>query len=64
VPTAIKVAHAVNGTKVTKLFDLYAYHHLPLDSLQERLDQEGIQYSDSVPRFPRIKLYAILRDRS
>jgi hypothetical protein len=38
VPTAIKVAHAVNGTKVTKLFDLYAYHHLPLDSLQERLD--------------------------
>lgn len=56
--------HPVNGTKVTKLFDLYAYHHLTLDSLQERLYQEGIHYSDSVPRFPRSKLYAILRDRS
>ena len=56
--------HPVNGTKVTKLFDLYAYHHLTLDSLQERLYQEGIPYSDSVPRFPRSKLYAILRDRS
>ena len=56
--------HPVNGTKVTKLFELYAYHHLTLDSLLERLYKEGIPYSDSVPRFPRSKLYTILRDRS
>jgi site-specific DNA recombinase len=56
--------HPVNGPKVTKLFDLYAYHHLSLDGLQDRLYQEGIHYRDSVPRFPRSKLYAILKDRA
>jgi site-specific DNA recombinase len=56
--------HPVNGTKVTKLFELYAYHHLTLDSLLERLYQEGIYYTDSMPRFTRSKLYTILRDRS
>lgn len=34
--------HPVNGTKITKLFELYAYYHLNLDSLLERLYQEGI----------------------
>ena len=56
--------HPVNGTKVTKVFELYAYHHLTLDSLLERLYQEGIYYTDSMPRFTRSKLYTILRDRS
>lgn len=56
--------HAVNGPKITKLFQLHAYEQLTLDGLRDRLYQEGILYSDSCPRFPRSKLYAILRDRS
>lgn len=56
--------HHVNGTKVTKLFGLYAYHHLTLYSPQERLYQDGIYYNDSVCCFPRSKLFAIFRDRS
>jgi len=54
----------VNGPKITNLFHLHAYGQLTLDGLRERLYQEGILYSDSCPRFPRSKLYAILRDRS
>ncbi len=56
--------HPMNGAKVTRIFDLYAYHQLTLDSLLERLYEEGIYYSDSQPRFTRSKLHAILRNRS
>jgi DNA invertase Pin-like site-specific DNA recombinase len=56
--------HPVNGPKVTKLFELYAYHNLTLDQLLERLYHDGIHYTESVPRFPRSTLYKILRDRS
>lgn len=56
--------HPVNGSKITKLFHMHAYGQLTLDGLQDRLYQDGIFYTDSCPRFPRSKLYAILRDRA
>ena len=46
------------------MFQLHAYEQLTLDGLRNRLYQEGIFYSESCPRFPRSKLYAILRDRA
>jgi DNA invertase Pin-like site-specific DNA recombinase len=54
----------VNGPKITKLFHMHAYEQLTLDGLRDRLYHVGILYSESCPRFPRSKLYAILRDRS
>lgn len=54
----------MNGTKVTKLFELYAYHHLTLDSLQEASLPRGHLVQRFRTSFPRSKLYAILRDRS
>lgn len=56
--------HPVNGSKITKLFHMHAYGQLTLDGLQDRLYHDGIFYTDSCPRFPRSKLYAILKDRS
>lgn len=56
--------HPVNGEKIPKVFNLHAYGQLTLDDLIQRLFDEGIYYSDSVPRFPRTKLYTILRDRA
>src|SRR3954462_10598465 len=53
-----------HGRKVRRLFDLYAYHGHTLDSLQDQLANEGIVYTDACPRFPRSKLYSILKDRA
>jgi len=54
----------VNGPKVQRIFHLYAYHGHTLDSLAEKLAEEGIVYSDASPRFSRSTLHAMLRDRS
>ena len=54
----------VNGPKVKRIFELFAYHGLTLDMLIERLAAEGIVYRDSTPRFPRSTLHAILHDRA
>ncbi len=54
----------VNGAKVQQVFDLYAYHGHTLDSLGQKLADDGITYSDCTPRFARSTLHRILRDRS
>jgi site-specific DNA recombinase len=54
----------VNSLKVRRIFELYAYHHLTLDSMVQRLADEGITYTASCPRFGRSKVYAILKDRA
>lgn len=53
-----------NGPKVRRIFDSFAYHSLTLDMLVDRLAAEGVVYRDSVARFPRSTLHAILRDRA
>ncbi len=54
----------VNGPKIKRIFELFAYHGLTLDMLIERLAAEGIVYRDSTPHFPRSTLHAILHDRA
>ena len=54
----------VSAPKVRRIFELFAYHGCTLDMLVERLAAEGIVYRDSVARFPRSTLHAILRDRA
>ena len=54
----------VNAPKVRRIFELFAYHGCTLDMLVERLEAEGIVYRDTMPRFPRSTLHAILHDRA
>lgn len=54
----------VNGPKVRRIFELFAYGGCTLDMLVERVAAEGIAYKDSMPRFPRSTVHAILRDRA
>ena|SRR3972149_2486200 len=54
----------VNGPKVRRIFDLFAYHGCTLDMIVDRLATEGIVYKDSIPRFPRSTVHAILHDRA
>jgi len=54
----------VNGPKVKRIFELFAYGGCTLDMLIEQLVAEGIIYRDSVPRFPRSSVYNILHDRA
>ena len=49
---------------VRRIFELYAYHGLTLDALLKRLAAEGIIYRQSMPKFNRSSVHAILRDRS
>jgi len=50
--------------RVRFAFDLYAHDGHTLDSLIDELDRRAIPYTDVTHRFPRSKLYAMLRDRS
>jgi len=54
----------INAPKLRRIFELFAYHHCTLDMLVERLAAEGLLYRDSIPRFPRSTLHAILHDRA
>ncbi|MBX3412571.1 MAG: recombinase family protein [Pirellulales bacterium] len=53
-----------NAPKVKRIFELYAFHNLTLDSLKARLAKDGIVYKPSMPGFVRGKLYEILKDRA
>jgi site-specific DNA recombinase len=53
-----------HGAKIGRIFHLFAYESRTLDSLQQRLSDEGLTYTETVARFPRSKLHDILRDRS
>jgi len=56
--------HPEHEGKIRRIFELFAYNSLTLDSLLERLEDEGIEYTKARRKFPRSKLYAILRDRA
>lgn len=53
----------VNAPKVRRIFELYAYQQLTLDSLSEALARQGIIYTDRSPRFARATLYDLLINR-
>ena len=52
------------GPHVRRIFKLFAYQNLTLDSLSARLDEEGRRFRESFPKFPRSSLHSILRDRA
>jgi site-specific DNA recombinase len=54
----------VAGPKVTRMFHLYAYDCHTLQSLQDKLCEEGVEYLPSKPRIPKSKLAYLLQDRS
>jgi len=54
----------VNAPKVRRIFELFGYCHCTLDMIVERLAAEGIVYKDSIARFPRSTIHAILHDRA
>ena len=53
-----------DAPKVKRIFELYAFHSVTLDSLKARLAKEGIIYKPTMPGFVRGKLYEILKDRA
>ncbi len=55
---------AEDAAKVKRIFELYAFHSLTLDSLKARLLKDGVTYKPSMPGFTRGKLYEILKDRA
>lgn len=54
----------IDGPKVRRIFELYAYHNHSLDTLMEALADEGIDFRPSKPSFGRSKLYGILTSRA
>ncbi len=56
--------HPEHGSKVTHIFDLYAYHGHTLDSLIAHLSETGVAYTQAAPNFTRSKVHTILRDRA
>lgn len=56
--------HPDNARKVRRIYELYAYHNHTLDSLCQKLFDEGLTYRPDQPRFTRSKLHTILRDRA
>lgn len=53
-----------NGSKVRRIFDLYAYRNHSLDTLIQALPDQEIEYTSAMPTFGRSKLHAILTDRA
>lgn len=54
----------IDGPKVRRIYELYAYYHHSLDSLVKVLADEGIEFSPSKPKFCRAKVYNILTSRA
>lgn len=54
----------IDGPKVRRIFELYAYFNHSLDTLIKALADEGIEFSESKPMFGRAKLYDILTSRA
>lgn len=53
----------VNGPKVRRIFELFAYRPHTLMSLIDALARQGIIYTDRQPRFDKSVLYRILTNR-
>ncbi len=56
--------HPENGSKIKRIFELYAYYGERIDSLVQRLYQEGVYFSPKKPKFSRSKIATILSDQS
>ena len=54
----------VAGDNVRRMFRLFAFEPLTLDTLVDRLHQEGRTFRASTPKFPRSSIHNILRDRA
>lgn len=54
----------VPGDNVRRMFRLFAYEPHTLDTLVDRLHQEGRTFRSSTPKFPRSSVHNILRDRA
>ncbi len=54
----------IDGPKVRRIFELYAYFNHSLDTLIKALADEGIDFSPSKSRFGRSKIYGILTSRA
>jgi site-specific DNA recombinase len=52
------------GPKVQRIFELYAHHGHTIDSLIAKMEEDGVMYLRSVPKFTRSKVHSILRDRA
>lgn len=61
---SIVEVHPENAGKIRRIFELYGYHSETLDTLVGKLEDEGIHWLPSTPKFGRSKLYTILTDRS
>ena len=53
-----------DGPKVSRVFRLFAYEGLTLDTLAERLAEDGVSYRPSSAKWPRSTLHALLRHRA
>jgi site-specific DNA recombinase len=53
-----------SAANVKRIFHLYAYENVTLDSLVERLHAEGRVFRSSQPKFPRSMVHNILKDRA
>ena len=49
---------------VRRIFHLFAYANHTLDTLVEKLSEEGRQFRPSTPKFPRSSVHNILKDRA
>lgn len=56
--------HPDESKVVKKIFDLYANYGHTLDSLVDKLADDGIEYRPSIPKFARSKIHTILKDRA
>ncbi len=53
----------VNAPKVKRIFELFAYQPLTLETLAATLARQGIVYTDRTPRFQKSTLHRILHNR-
>ena len=55
---------STEAVRVRQIFEIYAYQHVTLDGLRQRLQQLGIPYSEKQPKWTRSKLHHILTSRA
>lgn len=53
----------IDAPKVKRIFELFAYHPLTLETLIDALARQGIIYTDHSPRFTKSTLHRILHNR-
>jgi site-specific DNA recombinase len=54
----------IPADNVRRIFHLFTWDHHTLDTLVEKLAEEGRQFRSSTPKFPRSSVHNILKDRA